>query len=309
MRVGKLGGAACRLIDADQAARIMRRELARDPTFVLGKSPHWPESQFFLGKIKEARLAQEDFHLSARLPWEQSDNALCLQMIRAQGVRSIELRLAPKLPTPGELAAFAQVVQTAELAVVSLAVSLEEVSPWQTIIEAARAVGASQICLLPPAPSDHRKADPNRLLDDVHSAIHSLTAADLKVLLATTQQTPPASLDVLDEILAATEPDQLAVAFDPLGILKAGRKPFSDGLYNSPRVRPRIGQVRLADIAAETGQAVALGWGNTELAEIISNLRCRGFDGYFCLHPAGERPWQEGFYQCAEAFWEILDSI
>ena len=309
MQVGKVGRAVCRLLHAEGAAQIMRRELARDPAFVLGKSPHSAESQFFLGKIKQARLAQEDFHLSAWLPWDQSANARCLEMIRAQGIGAIELQLGYRPPTPVELAAFAQVVQAAELAVVSLAVSMAEVSQWQTIVEAARAVGARQISLLPPARTGDRKVDLDGLLDNIRAAVDCLTAADLGVLLATTEQTPPASLDVLGEILAGTGPDQLAVAFDPVGIVKAGQKPFYDGLYSRPRVRLRLGQVRLADIATETGQSVPLGWGNTELTEIISNLRCRSFVGYFCLHPAGGRPWQEGFYLSAEAFWKVLDSI
>ena len=307
MRVGKVGRAVCRLIDAAKAAGIMRRELTRDPAFVLGHNPHCSDSRQFHGNIKAAREAREDFCLTASLPYRETDRARCLRMIQEEGIRQVEIDLDRGLPGVSELASLRRDVEAAGLVAGSIVVAMDRSSPWRTVGKAAGILGAKRVRLLPP---DTSRVDcPEEVADQLSAAVDTLAGFGTDTLLTTSAHTICASLETLRAILQAIRTPRLQVAYDPAAVAMAGQIPFYDGLYRNSHIRSRTRQVQVTDCVADAAGACKPGRGNSEIKEIISNFRCRGFDGLFCLMPVDGLSWRQGFSESAAAFWEIMDGI
>ena len=307
MVIGKVGRAVCRLIDAEKSVRIMRRELVRDPTFALGDNLHFDDVRLFRGKLKAARLAEEDFRLAALLRLHEENRARCLKMIRGEGIRLVEIDSGEEIPPAAELTALGGELKASGLAAHSMAVRMTSSNHARAIAQAAGALGVARVRLLPPEADDWRDVD--SFLHEIKSVVDAPPLAEIDVLLSTTKRTVAASLYALSKILAHFDAGRLGVAYDPAGVAMASAVPFYDGLYNNSRIRGRTRQVQIADRVAETDQPAKPGWGNSEIKEIISNLRCRSFDGVFCLEPLEGVPWQDGFRESAAGFWEIMDSI
>ena len=77
---------------------------------------------------------------------------------------------------------------------------------------------------------------------------------------------------------------RLNMAYDPAAVARLGGSPFYMELYKGP-VRRSVRHVDFRDVVAASGDPAVPGGGNAELVEILSNLRCRSFDGVFCLWP------------------------
>ena len=307
MRVGKAGRAVCRLIEAEPAAQIMRRELARDPAFVLGDHPHCADTQRSQGKIKQARLAREDFQLCASLPLADVRNSRRLLMLEAQGICQIEIDLPEATPPDDELGRLGREIHESGFGVAGLAVRWGDASRGGAIAEAARALDTSRVRIIPPAEDDAGRLD--GFIDALNTAVDALTAAGLEVALTTAQHSIAASLDVLQQILSRTEASRLGVAYDPAGVATAGQAPFRSGPRRNSGLRGRIRQVQITDVAGDPHRPIKPGRGISEVRQLVSHLRCRSFDGLFCLVPVGGLPWEDGFRQSAAGFWEILDDV
>jgi sugar phosphate isomerase/epimerase len=111
----------------------------------------------------------------------------------------------------------------------------------------------------------------------------------------------------LVNLIEAVGSSQLKASYDPAAATMVGSSPFYDGLYKGS-LRQLVEHVELRDMVADGGQAARLRYGNAEIQEIVSNLRCRTFKGFMCLWPLPAQG-QVGFRVAAKSFWEILDSI
>jgi aminoglycoside 3-N-acetyltransferase len=75
--------------------------------------------------------------------------------------------------------------------------------------------------------------------------------------------------------------DQKRFTFSPCGFARIGEKPFSQSL-NRSKARRTIDQLDVEDCLFD-GTPKPLGRGNTEIKELISILRCGGFNGFLVL--------------------------
>jgi len=304
MTVGRIGQAVCRLLSAPKAAAIMRREMARDPFFALDDNPHCADCLRFRGKVKAARLAKEDFRLTAPLWAVAEDPERALALIQGEGISWVELdagRLGPSLVALNDL--------RDRLAARGFRVALlrTEMQPSEVMAELCAAVarlGAAYLHVSAPA---QRAMTRPRLMEALRAAAQAAGEQGVTLLLGNRPGSHAETVQGLAALVAEVGSPHLRASYDPAGIAQVGGSPFYGGLYKGP-LRGFVHHVELQDVVAADAQPALLGRGNAEVMEIISNLRCRSYNGIFCLWPL---PGQgaEGFRVAAKSFWEIMDGI
>ena len=304
MAVGRIGQAVCRLISAPQAAAIMRREMARDPAFALDDNPHCPDCVRFRGKIKAARLAGEDFRLTAPLQTTGRDVERTLARIQGAGILHLELCLENRSPSDPGLDDLGEQVKAAgfEIAVLRLgAPPPDTLDEW---CKTAARLGSACVHLTPP-----RKTAPDRapFLTALKGLARSARENGVIALLGNHPGSLAETPGELAALVRKVASPHLKASYDPAPIAQTGRSPFGQGLYKGP-LRPCLHHLDLRDIVAATGRPAIPGSGNAQIRETLSNLRCRTYNGYLCLWPLPDRT-DDGFRLADRGFWEILDSI
>jgi sugar phosphate isomerase/epimerase len=111
----------------------------------------------------------------------------------------------------------------------------------------------------------------------------------------------------LAKLVAEVGSPHLRVSLDPASLAQAGGSPFYGGLYRGS-LRRLVDHIELRDVVAADGRVVPPGQGNAELIEIISNLRCRTFQGTLCLWPLPGGG-ADGIQVAAAGFWDLMESI
>ena len=87
-----------------------------------------------------------------------------------------------------------------------------------------------------------------------------------------------------------------------------GENPFLR-VYYKGRLKKHVVQLYVTDGCRPGAEAFTLpGQGQAEVKELMSILRCRGFDGVFCLKLSGEGGKQAFARQC-KAFWHLLETM
>ncbi|HEY3343136.1 MAG TPA: hypothetical protein VGK81_14005, partial [Anaerolineae bacterium] len=102
----------------------------------------------------------------------------------------------------------------------------------------------------------------------------------------------------------AQQEDAPGLAFNPAQFAAAGEKPFL-GVFYRGALRKRLAHCYIAD-GTFAGDDAWPGQGNGEVKEIISMLRCRGYEGVLTLRSS-----TPGFvfHFVAGAFWKLLDEM
>jgi aminoglycoside 3-N-acetyltransferase len=305
MVVGRIGQAVCRLISAPNAATIMRREMARDPFFSLDDNPHCDDCRRFRGQIKKARLAREDFRLSAPLWAVDGDASRSLALLEGEGIAWVELSAEHLDLSEPSLDELRGQIERRGMAVAILRARLGSPAP--------RADSLCSVAALLGAQAIHVTAPPVSLMDRsaLIDALRSLASAVAGHAVTAVVGNSPGSLvenpGQLRAVIREVGLPSLAASYDPAAMAAIGGSPFYGGLYKGS-LRHLVRHVELRDVVRETGEPTPLGRGNAEITEIMSNLRCRSYGGFFCLWPL-PGPSVEGFRAAAQAFWRVLDSI
>jgi len=95
-------------------------------------------------------------------------------------------------------------------------------------------------------------------------------------------------------------------AFNPAHFAHAGDRPFIQTFSRGP-LKHDLAQLYVTDGTFSGGYTLP-GRGHGEVKEVISILRCRGFEGALCLK-MGHGRGVEAFRQHAAAFWHLLDTM
>ncbi len=314
MAVGTVGPAVCRLIDAPRAAAVMRREMTRDPGFALDENPHCADCVGYRekiarvsagrpkvrrdavangGKSLESLLEEEKFRLSAPLWAVDANPERALDQVAGAGIRSVELH-AEHLNGAADLC---ERLTARGVALVALRAPFASAEAVPEACEVAAGFGARHLHVLLPEDLDRT---------DMKGALERLSrVADdngMDVLVGNPAGVNPSDIARgLREIGAAG----VHMAYDPAAVALSGGSPFYSGLYKGP-IRRLVRHVDFRDAVAASGDPAVAGRGNAELVEILSNLRCRSFDGIFCLWPM---PGPSGFPDALNGFREIMERI
>jgi aminoglycoside 3-N-acetyltransferase len=313
MSLGRIERAVCRLISAPEAAAVMRREMARDPAFALDDNPHCADCVRFRSKIgprsqtgrkprvqinnKAGRLAREDFRLTAPL-WAVARNPeQALDLIREEGIAHVELH-TEHLPEPDGLNR--QLTDRG----MDIAVLRTDLGPPDVIAEQAARLKVA--CLHVGAPNRTEMNHP-QLVDALCALAQAAGDRGITALLGNRPDSLAETAEELAALVKEVGSPNLKASYNPAHIARSGGSPFYGGLYKGP-LRRNLRHVDLQDVVVADRRRVSPGMGNAEIIEIISSLRCRSFDGYFCLWPLPKQG-DEGFREAARGFRESMERI
>lgn len=304
MTVGRIGRAVCRLLSAPKAAAIMRREMTRDPFFALDDNPHCADCVRFRGKVKAARLAREDFRLTAPLWAVAEDQEQALTLIQGEGISWVELDAGRPGSSPVALDDLRSRLAARGFGIAVLRAEMRQPDVMAELCVAAARLGAAYLHVGTPVRTAMSQP---QLVEALRALAQAAGQQGITLLLGNRLDSFAETVNELATLTMEVGSPHLGVSYDPAGIARAGGSPFYSGLYKGVP-RRFVEHVELRDVVAAGGQAALLGLGNAEVTEIISNLRCRSFNGFFCLWPLpGQGP--EGFRAAARSFWEIMDNI
>lgn len=304
MSVGQIGRSVCRLISAPKAAAIMRREMASDPFFALDDTPHCPDCLRFRGQIKAAKLTGESFSLTTPLcPWDPKLEQK-LSLIRGEGISWVEIDGEEREILPAALAALQPRLAGYEVRVSGLRLKMPAPPYMAELVAAAAQLNAAYLHFTVPSRSAVTLPE---FVTLVRGLAEIAGKHGLILLLGNQPGSHGETADELARLVEEISSPCVKASYNPAGMVHTSGNPFYNGLYQG-RLRRFVRHVDLRDEVARDGQSIRPGQGNGELREIISSLRCRTFDGFFCLWPLPQAG-VEGFLAAAQGFWEIMDTI
>ncbi|MBP8955380.1 MAG: AAC(3) family N-acetyltransferase [Armatimonadetes bacterium] len=309
LKTGKVGRALSTLMPAGKLLEVAIAALRDDPAAVLCDNPNCADCVRQRAAIKRHRLAQESFTLSALLD-EITVNldrlGEALQMLSAHGIGHIELGPA----TSGMLGSMApeQIERVAgEIASQSVSVSMVSCSGPLALDEnvrqamvLAKALNCGYVKLPPLFADSHLVVDqlPALVFEAGENGINLVVENQLGGLCETKTG--------CEEFFAAH--NGVLLAFNPAHFAHAGEHPFLNTFYKG-HLKHAIRQLYVTDGCHPGGEQFTLpGYGNGEVKELISILRCRGFDGVLCLK-MGDRTGREAFNAQVDAFWRLLENL
>ncbi len=283
MKVGKIGKAVCRLMDAGETVRIATEALKADPSTALCDNPACADCVRQRGFVRKAFLDKEDFTLSVRVNDVPDLKALASLLWRF-GITAVEVG-----PTwLKHIIAVGIDAASREIADVGLSVTSVDVTGIRSVyttVATAKALKCSRLVIAPNTGGQFTRASEaasgHRLSLLVRNDRHSKVSASV-------------SVGVLKGAGAG-------LAFDPAEFAAVGEMPFLQVYYHGiPKSIVR--QLYVKDGMFD-GTPTELGLGNGEVKELISILRCRSFNGPMVIWP------RESIASSCEAFWRLIGSL
>lgn len=319
VRVGKIGNAVARLMSARKMAKVGLTALKADSAAVLCKNPSCADCVMQRGKIKGKRLKEESFTLTAVSDEVSSGTAEIVTVLQGQGIRQIELRkidgkelaeigdaerreILEKLEGSGfKISAINSGVNRIRIDG-GLKQNLEKFKIYLNLAEFFK----TRHLIISSFRCPERKTDEYReeMLKNILEMVRLARGKNIMLLIENEPNTYAASSKDCKDILEAVNSSCLKLAFNPANFAAMGEKPF---LKISPHIR-KLSRILYVNDGLFSGVPRLPGYGNAEIKELISILRCRSFDGYFSLNPGfgGEG---ENFNRAAEAFWHLLNTM
>jgi len=310
MKTGKIGRAVCRLMNAGETLELAVAALHRDPAAVLCNNPNCGDCVKQRAAIARTRLSCEDFTLSAvadELAVPLSGLVDGLPLLGGQAVDTIELgpALSAALIAAGdaELSGIGRTLEAAgaKVAMVSCPVDTSPIADSvRNAAAVATALGARLVKLPPLSP------DMSERVARIPELVRETAQSGVSLVVENQQGTVCDTKEKCEEFLAINP--GVGLAFNPAGFAHVGEHPFLKTFYKG-RLKQYIVQLYITDGCHPDGEPYVLpGQGNGEVKELMSILRCRGFDGYFCLK-MGDRTGKEAFARHAKAFWHLMATL
>jgi sugar phosphate isomerase/epimerase len=152
--------------------------------------------------------------------------------------------------------------------------------------------------------------DPDSVRDEVLTRMTALAAVAAEagvVLLHENEKeiygdVPRRCLDVVESVGSPA----LRLAWDAANFVQVGVRPFTEAYA---LLRPHLEYVQIKDAHLATGEVVAAGRGDGEVAETLRALRADGFDGFFSLEPHLSQTHALGGFSGPELFTEAWQAF
>ena len=309
MTVGKIGDAVCRLMHAGKSVELAIAALRYDPAAVLCNNPNCEDCVRQRANITRHRLSQEEFTLAAvvdeiGLPLDQLEEAVGI--IKGQGIDTIEF--GPELSAElldmsvEQLGAVASSLCALDVRVSLVSCPQEDPSAdiVRRVAEIAKALGAAMVKLQP------FRAEHAGLLEELPSLVDDRRDACPTLVVENVAGTVFDTKANCEGVL--TRAPGLKVAYNPAHFAHVGEKPFLQ-TYHKGKLKRALEQLYITDGCRPGGDPYTLpGQGQGEVKELMSILRCRSFDGVFCLKMADRTGKQEFIRQC-RAFWHLMETL
>ncbi|MBI4026812.1 MAG: AAC(3) family N-acetyltransferase [Verrucomicrobia bacterium] len=289
MKIGKVGQAVSRLIDAAGMREVGLRALRENPAACLCGNPNCADCVGQRAAIKRHRLSQEDFQLSAVSDCAGHGIEEIIATIEHEGIQHLELRKVNGREfaafTDQEARAIAARLRARGIRVTALTATLPN-ADWNRLIDLAALIRAPAVVLPFDAcnPEFIRRARRRRVQLRLENFRENSAACA--------------------EQLKAIGQKQVSCAFNAAHFAAVAQHPFL-GIYMKSPLKRFVTQFYVND-GTFAGEPTLPGQGNAEIKELISILRCASFNGLMTLKPARTL---HSFATHAEAFWKLLDTM
>lgn len=108
------------------------------------------------------------------------------------------------------------------------------------------------------------------------------------------------------DIVESVDSPHLRVAWDAANFVQVGVRPHTEAFA---MLRPYLEYVQIKDAHLDTGEVVAAGRGDGEVAETIRALRDDGFEGFFSLEPHLSKTHELGGFSGPDLFTEAWQAF
>lgn len=290
MTMSTVGNAVVRLIKGRDLIDICLDLGRKDPAFALCDNPNCPDCVAQRAALNRARFELEPATIAAASSLAGRYVPEMIENLAATGINAIELDVIQGVPVStmrgDALAKAAAELREAGLAITGMrgpAVSND------AFLEKAKEAGASRVIL--PLSSGAVKTAAAAAALELGIAFHNAHTGAVM------------TAEIMKQVQAANSAARLAVS--PAGFARLGEKPFLTS-YGDAKLRGYMDQLDIEDMTFD-GTPQPLAHGNAEIKELISILRCAGFDGTFVLSAVNRL---SGTLQAAaRRFLRLLDSM
>lgn len=319
MKIGRIGNAMVRLIDAKKMVKLCLEILKKNPAAFLCENPNCADCVMQRGKIKEARLKQECFTLSALSSEIVSEPEEMLKILQGQGIKSIELdsvwnKKVVSLSS-SEIERLKKILEQNQFSVSGIRTDLNRkniceisiqdiVNEFEQYLKVAQNFGAKYVVVSSFYVSQEEKAIYKEKLIQLFRTMAEIAGEKkVSVLVENEPGTFCSTSTDCGEIIESINSSFFRLAFNPANFARCGEKPFGKV---SPHIR-RMAQVVYVNDALFSGEMQLPGYGHAEIKELISILRCWCFSGFFCVRTVN--PGKEGFNKSTNLFWHLLETM
>ncbi|MFH2067968.1 MAG: AAC(3) family N-acetyltransferase [Candidatus Omnitrophota bacterium] len=319
MKVGKVGNAVARLMSAGKMARIGLAALKTNPALTLCDNPNCADCVMQRGKIKEKRLKEESFILTAVSDEVSSDLTEALTVLQGQGIKQIELRkingknlIAAAESECGEILGK---IEGAGFKVSAINTGVnrggihenpeENLESFRKYLNLAEFFKTGYLLissfLRPGKKTDECREETLKNISEM-----ARLAGEKKIMLLIENEPKTYASGSADcaAIIETINSPYLKLAFNPANFAAAGEKPFLE----IPSRILKFSRLLYVNDGLFSGAPQLPGGGNAEIKELISILRCRSFSGYLSIKP-GFAGGKENFNKAADAFWRLLENM
>ncbi|MBQ9502356.1 MAG: AAC(3) family N-acetyltransferase [Lentisphaeria bacterium] len=286
MKTRRIGSAQVRLMKSADMLRIALELGKKDPAFALCGNPACEDCVRQRAAIFSDRLKHESFRLAASSRLAGRYVPEMIENLHAAGIGYVELDHIQGRPCaltePAKLASAVKELTAEGIGISALSCYASPDAP-EKLVELVKTAGIERVIL----PVGAREA--------AELLLESGIAADLRNINHTARTAARAVNDFNGRVRACLNPANLAAA---------GDRPFRS--FRQERFARITGQLDLCD-ALWDGSARPPAQGNGEVKELVSILRCRNFDGWFCLGGGSVCPGT--LARAAADFAELLDNM
>ena len=287
-RIVHIGQATVRTMKARELIDFCQDLGEQDPTYALCKNPNCADCVSQRATIRRHRLKNEPFILAASASLAGRYVPEMIENLNACGLRHIELDLVQATPLermePSTLCAIVEQLTKSNIAVTALRTAGVPAKP-ESLCRIAKELAIPRLVI--------------PLTGEAEATITMAQSGGLDVLVSNVIHGAAAVGALFDRL------EGVGLAMSPCAFARCGENPFLNSL-NESKARRYLKQLDVEDCLFD-GTPAALGHGNAEIKELVSILRCGGFDGTLVLS-SGNRSIGT-LKQIVEQFDAILDEI
>ena len=289
MKISRIGNAQVRLIKSQDLLDIGLAIGSEDPAFVLCDNPACADCVKQRAAIFADRISCESFKLTASAKLAGRYVPEMVEKLAETGIKLIELDYvqgkACAFMTADKLQRIAAELRENGIEISALSAEVVPDAP-EKLTDLAKAAGIDRLILPAGAVAAAEYAVKNGLAVSFRNINHT-------------------ALALASAVNEFKKENECSACFNPAAFVKAGEHPFLYS-YRAGRFIKSIGQLDVVD-ALWDGSSTLLAYGNGEIKELISILRCHNYSGYLCL--GGGTGYPGSLKEAADELIFLLDNM
>ncbi len=308
MKIGKIGNAVARLIKSKQMVKVLLKELKKNPALFLCDNPNCMDCVMQRWKISGLNLKGEPFRLTAVNDEISSDTDAVISALKKEGIQYVELRTVggkSLLETPEKvLQELKEKLSGAKIAISGIDADITPDRNPRILekgIALAKFFSAEYIVIRPPS---GKKNGREKLVEYLKKTSALAEKEGITLVLENMTDTCGAGSKDCLEILKTVNSPALRFAFNPAHFAASGERPF----IGAPTSLRKWIRVLYVNDGLFSGDARLPGYGNAEIKELISIMRCRSFNGFLSLKPGLDRTINT-FHKAVRALQKLMETM